>query len=134
MPIGYEIDPRAGVVHVTFRGEVTIAEFRAHRAALTSDAQFDPGMHRLTDIRELTGLPSTEELREFASIAGEARRREPPGVQRGVIVGSPTAYGVIRQYQTFLSLAGFSVDILASDDAARSWLATLPAPGQPRTS
>jgi hypothetical protein len=125
MPISYQIDSVSGVVNVSFRGRVTIDEFRAQRAALTSDPLFRSSMHRLTDVRDLTELPRMEDLREFAAVSAEARRKEPAGVRRGVIVGSPSAYGAIRQYQTFLWLAGYSVDILASDAEAKAWLAGL---------
>src|SRR5262245_47108319 len=64
MPISYRIDSDGSVVHVTFRGRVTIAEFRAHRAALTSDPAFRISMHRLTDVRELAELPSMDDLRD----------------------------------------------------------------------
>jgi hypothetical protein len=131
MPISYQIDSAAGVVHVGFRGRVTIDEFRAHRAALTSDPLFRVSMHRLTDVRELTELPRMDDLREFAAVSADARRNEPAGVRRGVIVGSPSAYGAIRQYQTFLWLTGYSVDILAGDSEANAWLAGLASPVQP---
>jgi hypothetical protein len=84
-------------------------------------------LHRLTDVRELTALPSTDELRSLAEVGAEARRAEPEGVRRGVIVSSPAAYGVVRQYQAFLEFAGRSVDILASDEEVRLWIAGLPA-------
>jgi hypothetical protein len=128
VPISYRIDALHGVVHVAFHGRVTLQEFRANRAALMSDPQFSPAMHRLTDLRELTDLPSMDELRDLAHVVTEARKREPEGVRRGVLVGSPAAYGAIRQYQAFLWMANLTVDILSSDEEARTWLAGLPAP------
>jgi hypothetical protein len=126
VPITYRIDADSGVVHVTFQGRVTVDEFREHRKSLVGDAAFRPSMHRLTDVRELTALPSTDELRSLAEVGAEARRNEPAGVRRGVIVSSPAAYGIVRQYQAFLEFAGRSVDILASDEEVRMWIAGLP--------
>jgi hypothetical protein len=128
VPISYRIDTTNGVVHVKFSGRVTVQEFRANRAALQGDPHFLSGMHRLTDLRELTDLPSMDELRDLAQVVTEARRREPEGVRRGVVVGSPAAYGAIRQYQAFLWMANLTVDILSSDEEAGDWLAGLPAP------
>jgi hypothetical protein len=132
LPITYRIDADLGVVHVTFQGRVTVDEFRAHRKSLVGDSAFRPWMHRLTDLRELAALPSTDELRSLAEVGAEARRTEPDGVRRGVIVSSPAAYGVVRQYQAFLEFAGRTVDILASDDEVRVWLAGLPATKESR--
>src|SRR5438874_9797024 len=125
MPISYRIDDGGDVVHVSFRGRVTIEEFRDNRATLMSDPRFRPSMHRLTDVRELTELPSTHELRALALLAGEARQGEPEGVRRGVLVGSRAEYGVIRQYQAFLWNIGASVDVLSSDAEADAWLKAL---------
>jgi hypothetical protein len=127
LPISYRIDDAGNVVHVSFRGLVTVDQFRAHRAALTGDRAFRPSMHRLTDVRELTELPSMDDLRDLAHVSGDARKREPEGVRRGVIVGSPAAYGAIRQYQAFLWFSGLSVDILAGNEEVQAWLAGLPA-------
>jgi hypothetical protein len=127
VPISYRIDVANNVVHVKFAGRVTVEEFRSHRKALVGDAAFKPSMHRLTDVRELTALPSTEELRSLAEVGTEARRKEPDDVRRGVVVGSPAAYGVIRQYQAFLEFAGRTVDILTGAEEVRTWLAGLPA-------
>ena len=126
MPISYDIDQQRGVIFVTFSGRVTVQEFAAQRAAVLSDPRYHEALHRLTDVRDLAELPATEQLREFARVAATAQREEPPGVRRGLVVGSPVTYGVARQYQAFLSSAGFEVDILAGDAEAELWLAGLP--------
>ena len=125
MPISYRIDVVGGIVHVAFTGQVTVAEFHAHRARLTSDPEFRASMHRLTDVRGLTALPTMNELRELALLTTAARRREPPHVRRGVIVGTRAGYGVIRQYQAFVADAGYAVDLLSSDEEVAGWLAAL---------
>jgi hypothetical protein len=127
MPISYRVDDAAGVIRYHFEGRLTIEEFRQTRVALDADPRYRPHLHRLTDIRELTALPSIDEMREFARISATLHQFEPPTVRRGVIVASSVAYGVVRQYQTFLSLAGYDVDILVGDAEAAQWLAGLPA-------
>ena len=129
MPISYRIDSAAGVVHVTFRGRVTIEEFRTQYAVLAADPQFRPTMHRLSDARELTELPSLDELRAFAGVIAAARQRELDGVKRAVIVGSAAAYGVGRQYQVFMGLSGAPIDLLHGDAEVAAWLAALPPVG-----
>jgi hypothetical protein len=127
MPISYRVDEAAGVIRYHFEGRLTIEEFRRTRAALDADPAYRPYLHRLTDIRDLTALPGIDEMRELARIAATLHQFEPPTVRRGVIVSSPVAYGVVRQYQTFLSLAGYEVDILVGDAETEQWLAGLPA-------
>jgi hypothetical protein len=127
VPTDYRIDSEAGVMHVRFIGHVTMDEFVSLRSAATSDPQFHPGLHRLTDVRALTELPSIDELRGFAEGSAALRAAEPPGVRRAVLVESPAAFGVSRQYQAFLWLTGGEVDILASEAEAATWLAGLPA-------
>jgi hypothetical protein len=127
VPITYRIDSAAGVVHVTFSGRVTVEEFRSQRAALSQDPMFRPEMHRISDARDMTELPSLDELRSFAGVMSAVRLQENAQGRSAVIVGSPGAYGAGRQYQTLLWLAGMSVDILTSDEEASAWLAALPA-------
>lgn len=127
MPITYRVDVAAGVVLAEFIGKVTVEEFRQVRADIMAEPGFQHGLHRLTDVRKLTELPGVDELRELASAAAVLQQQEPITVRRGVIVESRVAYGVVRQYQTFLSLAGFEVDILVGSAEAERWLAGLPA-------
>ena len=126
MPISYRIDRAAGVVHVTFRGRVTIDEFRTEYAALFADPNFRRDMHRITDTREITELPRLDELRAFASVIAASRLNEPEGIRRAVIVGSAAAYGVGRQYQVFLGLSGAEIELLHDDAEVAAWLASLP--------
>jgi hypothetical protein len=127
MPISYRLDAAQGVIRITFSGRVTVDEFRQSRGGIGNDPGFRPEMHRLTDVRDLTELPGLDELRELARVAAIAQQHEPRTVRRGVIVASQVTYGVVRQYQTFLSLAGYEVDILVGDAEAERWLAGLPA-------
>jgi hypothetical protein len=109
-----------------FKGKVTLDDLRRARAELDRHPDFRPSMHLLTDIRELSELPTMNQLQDFARVAAEARRREHESVRRGVIVGSTAAYGVARQYITFLMLNNINADVLAGDAEAETWIAGLP--------
>jgi hypothetical protein len=126
MPVTLAPDVSLGIVRVSLTGKVTLDDLRRARVNLDRHPDYRPTMHLLTDIRGLSELPSMTELQSFAHVAAAARRREHESVRRGVIVGSTAAYGVARQYITFLMLNNVEADVLAGDPEAELWIAGLP--------
>src|SRR5206468_2079365 len=68
MPAVLKIDPRRRIVSTTFHGQVTTAEFIAHRDTILANARFDNGFADLVDLSAIS-INSVDEaaLRALAS-------------------------------------------------------------------
>jgi hypothetical protein len=98
MPITYTVDTEQNVVLVTWRGDVTGDEYRAHLRTMLQDPDALRAGRSLTDLREANVLAHGAELN--AILDAEALPRL-GGRQwkTAVLVSSNVNFGVARQYQ-----------------------------------
>jgi hypothetical protein len=75
MPVLYEIDRDRALVRTTCAGFVTFEQVMAHFAALERDPRRRDMMDVILDLRQVTSMPETSQLRQVAEriAAGESR-------------------------------------------------------------
>jgi len=98
MPITYTVDQEQSVVLVTWRGDVTGEDYRAHLRTMLQDPDALRAGRSLTDLRQANVLVHGAELN--AILDAEALPRL-AGRQwkTAVLVSSTVNFGVARQYQ-----------------------------------
>lgn len=67
MPVTYEIDSAARIIHTCCSGAVVLEEVREHCATLSRDSQCLDRLDVLLDLSEMTTVPATAELRTVTS-------------------------------------------------------------------
>jgi hypothetical protein len=98
MPITYTVDTEQNVVLVTWRGDVTGGEYRAHLRTMLQDPDALRAGRSLTDLREANVVAHGAELN---AILDEEALPRLAGRQwkTAVLVSSTVNFGVARQYQ-----------------------------------
>lgn len=122
MPISYAVDKHRDFVLVTWKGDVTGEEYRAHLIAMLQDPDALRAGRSLTDLRQANVLASGAELNAIGSAEAVPRLAGRPW-RNAVLVSSTVNYGVARQYQIFSGSEG-SDDVFRDYDAALAWLLT----------
>jgi hypothetical protein len=64
MPVTFDLDPHAGLVHTHAKGRVTVGELIDHFEVLEADARLPRRVHLLLDLRETESLPGQEDVGE----------------------------------------------------------------------
>jgi hypothetical protein len=120
MPITYAVNTEQKFVHVTWQGDVTGEEYRAHLRKMLRDADALRAGRSLTDLRDANVLLSAAELNAIGSVEAvpllSGRRWK-----TAVLVSSPLLYGLTRQYE-ILSQSEDTDCIFRDPDDALAWL------------
>lgn len=121
MPVSLTFAESTGfTVHAA--GKVTYDEVQAAIDELLAHPKLAPGANVLTDARDVTGTPSTAELR---LIARQMRQLTDRGVQAFAIATDSTyVYGIARMFSVFAEFAGVSVAAFQDMREAQTWLAS----------
>jgi hypothetical protein len=120
MPITYTVDKERNVVMVTWQGDVTAEDYRAHLRTMLQDPDALSAGRSLIDLREanlvLHGaeLNAVREVEAGPRLAGRQWRS-------AVLVGSTANYGLARQYQ-ILSQSEDTDGLFRDYAAALAWL------------
>jgi hypothetical protein len=121
MPITYQIDSERALVRTTIAGFVTFPEVMAHFAALEADPNRTGPMNVLIDIRGLTSVPETGQLRRAANRIDPERSPLQYGVL--VIVASdPAAVGTGKLFAVFARERFRATTIVPTVEEAERWL------------
>jgi len=75
MPVLYEIDRDRALVRTTCAGFVTFEQVMAHFAALERDPRRRDMMDVILDLRQVTSMPETSQLRQVAERIAAAESR-----------------------------------------------------------
>jgi hypothetical protein len=119
MPLTYQIDGSKGIVRSVGTGMLSMLDLQQYFAATRADPQFDPAMHRLMDLRGVTQLPSSDDVRALAAFA---RTKAPTESARmAVIAPSDLAFGVSMMFKGFVGF-GDRLLIVRDEDEALRWL------------
>jgi hypothetical protein len=126
MPTSHSVDQQAGIVHLTLRGVLTLAEMVATVQAVLDDLEPGRRYDVLSDHRELEEPATREQMLQLTEFL---RSRGTPfhGRRWAVIVGGPASYGVIRMLSVHLEAAPIHTMPFYDAAEARAWLA------EPRT-
>ncbi len=121
MPISYSVDRERNVVLVTWVGDVTKDDYRAHLRAMLEDPDALRAGKSLVDLRLANVLPSGAELNAIGNAEALPRLAGQPW-KSAVLVGSPVNFGIARQYEMLAQSE--STDFVFEDrSAALAWLA-----------
>ncbi len=117
------VDPRAGRVTLTVRGEFGLAEARAAFDAFVSHPDFVPGMDLLCDLREAVMRPRPGEVEALVRhIHGRSERRG-RGYRVAFVVAGSFEQAIIDAFRGSGLVLPEAVRIFTRPDEAAAWLA-----------
>jgi hypothetical protein len=121
MPIMYDIDPDHALVRTTLTGFVTFAEVMAHFTSLENDPRRAATMNVLIDIRGLTSVPETGQLRRAANRIDPERSPLHYGVL-AIVASDPAAVGTGKLFAVFARERFRATTIVPTIEEAERWL------------
>ena len=125
MPLTYRIDSPAGLIHITSHGRVSSSEMQEVAESLLEDPEFRSGLDVLSDSRDVSVAPSTDDARVAADLIQRVRNA---GLARIAIVATSAAvYGMLQMVGSIAELRGHDVKVFDSIDEALAWLKEPPA-------
>jgi len=121
MPITYEIDSARALVRTTLAGFVTFAEVMSHFAALENDPRHSGTMNVLIDIRGMTSVPETGQLRRAAGRIEPERSRLQYGVC-AMVATDPANISTGKLFAVFARERFRATTIVPNLEEADRWL------------
>jgi hypothetical protein len=127
MPVLYEIDLKRSLVRTTCAGSVTFEQVMAHFGALERDPRRAARvMDVIIDIRTLTSMPETSQLRQTAERISPDNTTMKYG-RLAVVAVNPEAVGLGRLFAEFTRGRFTASTVVDSIGEAERWLDSLPA-------
>ncbi len=121
MPLTYRIDSAARLIHVQGSGRMSVADMQNVAAAVAKDPQFEHGLDVLSDMRELTSPPSTDDAR-FASSMIE--NLSAAGIGRiATVAVAASIFGMVQLIGRLSTRFGAEVEVFNTPEEALAWLA-----------
>jgi hypothetical protein len=119
MPLTFQVDKPAGIIRSHGSGILTTTDLLTYFAESRADPDFIPTMHRLMDLREVTQLPSSDDIRSLATFA---RTKAPVETARmAIIAPSDLAFGVSMMFKGFVGY-GERLIVVRDETEAIDWL------------
>lgn len=119
MPLTYEVDREHRLVRSHGSGHLTMADLLDYFAATRADPAYEENMHRLMDLREVTQLPSSDDIRALAAFA---RTKAPVANARmAILASSDLAFGVSMMFKAFVGY-GERLIVVRDEAEATAWL------------
>ena len=132
MPISHQIEPTAGRIVLRVSGTVTAREIFESYGMLAADPLFRPNLAVLADCREVTSVPTFDELGVVANTNPRAKSMRAGATRAAVVVSSPWLFGITRQFAVLAEPNGIHVVPFYDEREAARWLsgdaAEVPAP------
>lgn len=119
MPITYDIDPRAGLLTVTFAGDVTVAELDDYFQRSRQDPRFCTTLRRLFLTSEVTAFPRADELMPRGAVVRDRVENTRP--RFAVVATTPLAIGLTSMFAGIVGLTEY-VELFADRESAVRWL------------
>jgi len=117
------VDPRAGRVTLTVRGEFTLPEACAAFDDFVNHPDFVPGMDLLCDLREAVMRPRPGELEALVRHIHSRSERRGRGYRVAFVVASSFEQAVIHAFHASGLVLPEAVHTFTSMDEAAAWLA-----------
>jgi hypothetical protein len=126
MGIRYVIDVARGCVITIMSGTVTGADIQGYLGALRAHPDFDARYPRIVDLRRITQMPTSAELRRVAETAPAL---EPGSARRALIADRDYPYGLLRMFEIITGIHSTSTEYRAFRDpaSAAEWLGLDPS-------
>jgi hypothetical protein len=119
MPLTFHVDKTNGVIRSRGSGTLTMADLLTYFAESRADPDYEPTMHRVMDLREVTQLPSSDDVRSMATFA---RTKAPVETARmAIIATSDLAFGVSMMFKGFVGY-GERLVVVRDESEAMDWL------------
>jgi hypothetical protein len=126
MSLTFRVDKPGGVIRSHGTGVLTTADLLQYFAETRADPDYESSMHRVMDLREVTQLPSSDDIR---SLAAFARSRAPVETARmAIIASSDLAFGVSMMFKAFVGY-GERLVVVRDEAEAVDWLKSGRLPG-----
>ena len=119
MPLTFHVDRSDGVIRSRGTGALTMADLLEYFAGSRADPDYEASMHRVMDLREVTQLPSSDDIRSLATFA---RTKAPMDTARmAIIASSDLAFGVSMMFKGFVGY-GERLIVVRDETEAMLWL------------
>ena len=119
MALTFRVDKPGGTLRSTGTGVLTVADLLKYFAETRADPDYEPSMHRVMDLRGVTQLPSSDDIR---SLAAFARTKAPVETARmAIIASSDLAFGVSMMFKAFVGY-GERLLVVRDETEAMDWL------------
>jgi hypothetical protein len=128
VPVSYQYDETMKMVRTCATGPLNLPEVLAHFAELAQDPRLPPRVKVFLDLRGVTSLPESDQLRAVVSQIERVR----PAVTFdacAVLVGTDAMFGMMRMFQTFADGLFSASRTFRDADDAEDWLAAQPDDG-----
>ena len=136
MPIRHQIDLTAGRLVLRVSGNVTAREIFESYGVSAADPLYRPNLAVLADCREVTSVPTFDELGVVANTNPPATSVRAGATRVAVVVSSPWLFGITRQFSVMAEPNGIHVMPFYDAHEAERWLsgdaAGAPAPERDR--
>src|SRR3954464_13499025 len=121
MPVLYEIDRDRALVRTTCAGFVTFDQVMAHFSALERDPRCRDLMDVILDLRQVTSMPETSQLRQVAEriAAGESRLRYG---RLAIVAVEPERVGMGKLFVQFAQGRFVAATVVPTIEDAARWL------------
>jgi hypothetical protein len=119
MALTYRVDTAQQIIRSQGSGLLTVADLLGYFSATRADPEYHASMHRVMDLRGVTQLPSSEDIR---SLAAFARTKAPVETARmAIIASSDLAFGVSMMFKAFVGY-GERLIVVRDEVEAMEWL------------
>lgn len=136
MPIRHQIDLTAGRLVLRVSGNVTAREIFESYGVFAADPLYRPNLAVLADCREVTSVPTFDELGVVANTNPSATSVRAGATRVAVVVSSPWVFGITRQFSVMAEPNGIQAMPFYDAHEAERWLsgdaAGAPAPERDR--
>lgn len=122
MPVHHQIDQAAGRIVLRFSGDVTAREIFEYYGTLAADPLNRPNLAVLADCREVTSVPTFDELGVVANTNPRATSTRAGATRAAIVVSSPWLFGITRQFSVLAEPNGIHVVPFYDVDEAERWL------------
>ena len=119
MPLTYRVDKKYRIVRSHGTDVLSVADILEYFEASRADPDYEESMHRLMDLRDVSQLPSSEDIR---SLAVFARTKAPvESARMAILAPSDLAFGVSMMFKAFVGY-GERLIVVRDESEAMNWL------------
>jgi hypothetical protein len=119
MALTYRVDKSQKILRSQGSGMLSVNDLLEYFSATRADPDYEPEMHRVMDLRGVTQLPSSSDIR---SLAAFARTKAPVETARmAIIASSDLAFGVSMMFKAFVGY-GERLIVVRDEAEAIDWL------------
>jgi hypothetical protein len=122
MPVLYQIDKRNKVIRTKCVGNVTLPEVIHHFHTLEHDPDCPDRLDVLLDLREMTSLPSDDQLRGVSEEIRRVRDRVTFGAC-AIVAASDAIFGTAKIFEVFAARGFRATRVVRGPSEAEAWLA-----------